>query len=101
MSPQALSYNFNYGYQSWYLGRNDFYTRLFIDLIDDQNQRINNNGSILFPNDKVKGYSLSILESILFGVRDLELLKAMLKINKPFGVANEDIDELINFYKNI
>ncbi|MBP7169981.1 MAG: hypothetical protein KBA42_06810 [Bacteroidales bacterium] len=100
-SYKALSYNFKEGKQFWYRGNDEFYTPLFIDLIDDQNQRINNNGSILFPNDKVKGYSLSILESILFGVRDLELLKAMLKINKPFGVANEDIDELINFYKNI
>ncbi len=100
LSPQALSYNFNYGYQSWYLGRNDFYTPLFIDLIDDFNQKTYYNGDNR-PDDKVKNYTLSSIESILFGVRDYEVLKAMLKMNKPVGVTDGDIDDLINYYRNI
>jgi len=82
------------------LGRNDFYTPLFIDLIDDYNQKTYYNGNNR-PDDRVKNYTFFCIESILFGVRDLELLRAMLKMNKPVGVHDGDIDELINFYKNL
>jgi len=78
---------------------NDIDPPLFIDLIDDYNQRTLHGGNR--PDDRVNGYTFSHLESLLNGVGNLEQLKEMLKMNKPEGVSNEDIDELINFYINL
>ena len=98
---QALNYNFEEGNQrAWTKYDDKYYTPLFIDLIDDFNQRLVY-GSTNRPNDNVKDYSFSYLESILFGARDLQLLKSLLKLNKPVGVSNEEIDDLIDFYYNL
>ena len=92
-------YNYRDGYQKWDKGSDNYYTPLFIDFIDEYNQKQRIGGDR--PNDRISGYSISSLEMILFGVRDFTLLRSFLKQNKPQNVTNDDVDNLIDFYSNL
>lgn len=98
-SFEAKEYDYQGGNQKWLIGNSKYYTPLFIDLIDDFNQKSIFGGDR--PNDRIKGYSLQQIESLLFGVRNLTFLQSSLKLNKPQGVSNDDVDVLINFYSNL
>jgi len=92
-----LRYRMNFGYQNW--SRENFpahpeYTSLFIDLVDNFNQF----GA--FPNaliDNVTGYTFAGIESgYLKKVYGVESLREKLKANKPSGVTDSRIDQLLN-----
>jgi hypothetical protein len=86
------------------------YTPVFIDLIDDFNQR--NGGTVRnylgnrtifggdnFPIDNVTGYTFQTLNNtILPHTLDLGSLGIMLMANKPSGVTNSDIYDLITSF---
>jgi hypothetical protein len=92
------NYRLNFAYQNWSkvnFPDNPDYTSLFIDLIDSHNQtgRFNGTGIV----DNVQGYSLAAIESgYLKHVYGLSSLKDKLKQNKPIGVTDVQIDELLN-----
>lgn len=97
---RAFNYNHADGEQLWDKDLDDYYyTPLFIDLVDDINQKTEYGGNR--PNDNVEGYTLSSLESSLPFSINLFFLKLWLKSNKLDGVTNENIDELIDFYINL
>jgi len=73
---------------------NKYYTPIFIDLIDNINQRVKYSGLLNYPNDNVTGYTVAKLEQLLYAFMDLDLLEATLLVNKPSGVTNESIKEL-------
>lgn len=73
------------------------YSSLFIDLYDDFNQRDVRNNNI-YPNDNIVGYSPSTLNAIVNTSATLSNVRTNLKANKPTGVTDAMIDELIDFY---
>ena len=94
--PNAPQYPNQLAYQYWTRTTSANYTSLFINIIDDFND------ATMFaarPIDNVRGYSLLNIEtSLLKYIHDLGTLKTKLKENKPFGVTDAQIDELIRFY---
>jgi len=75
------------------------YSPLFIDLIDDYNQRAvlgARSDGFEYANDSVKSYDLATLNTILIKSHGLESLSSNLKKQKPTGVTDSQIDNLIN-----
>jgi hypothetical protein len=75
------------------------YSPLFIDLIDDYNQRVIlgvRSDDFEYANDSIKGYDLATLNTILIKSYGLESLSRNLKKQKPTGVTDTQIDNLIN-----
>lgn len=72
------------------------YSCMFIDLFDDFNQY--SNWSTQMPNDIITGYSPSILNSLINQCYDLYDVRIYLKANKPNGVSDAMIDNLLDFY---
>ena len=96
----SISYPNKYAYQNWYPGNSPKYTNIYIDLYDDYNelnQLIGND--IGFVNDDVSGYTFSNIEAnILSHAYGKESLATYLKLNKPAGVTDSQIDQLLSFY---
>jgi hypothetical protein len=86
--------------QYWpFKGSENEYSPLFIDLIDDYNQRVllgARYDDFEYANDSVKGYDLATLNNILIKSHGLESLSKNLKKQKPNGVTDSQIDNLIN-----
>ena len=75
------------------------HTPVFVDLIDNYNQRTAD-----YPNrciDNVSGYILSELQSIMVESYDVEGLRETLKDNLLHGTTEEQIDELLDNYKDL
>jgi hypothetical protein len=72
------------------------YTPVAIDLIDNRNQRAENNGSTLYANDRVTGFTLLEVENALRGSRTLEVWRDKLRLLNR--VPQRDLDELFQFY---
>ena len=94
-----------FAYQYWRKADDDKYTSLFIDLVDDfnQNSRSYTVGGVTYNgiNDNVTGYTLAGIEStFLHQVNGIDTwvgsLKRNLKQNKPAGVTDAAIDELVD-----
>ncbi|WP_142531477.1 hypothetical protein [Saccharicrinis carchari] len=78
------------------------YSAIFIDLVDGENQRFTRShaGSTNYPNDNVKGYSASQLQSAVKNSRKLEQVRDYLK--KNYKNSTEDkLDDLFDFYIDI
>lgn len=90
----------HYEYQYWNSSLDPDYTSLFINLIDDYNENgVNFQGLLGEVNDNLSGYTPKYIEeNILSGVYGLSSLKTQLKNNKPSGVTDTQIDELLNYY---
>lgn len=100
--PERLSYQ-HQGWTSQEIGGD--YSNLFIDIVDnyDQSNRTfsttKDNKSILFNGhkDEVSGYTLPFIEqNMLANTYELSHLRDKLKQNKPIGVSDLMIDELMN-----
>jgi len=72
------------------------YTPIFIDLVDNYNQRQHWGQS--YPNDIINEYSMHNIEQILKHVYGVSSLKTKLKQNKPNGVTNTEIDNQLSIY---
>ena len=80
-------------------GENEYYTPLFIDLIDDYNQG-DISGSNLSPIEDIKGFTMSQIEKyILPGSSNLSLLNIGLILNRPSNVSSEDLNNYILRYE--
>lgn len=94
----APQYPNDQAYQYWTLGLSKDYTTLYINLIDG----VNDSNLWFFPgtpNDNVIGYTLPFIESkILKHSYGLSSLGTQLKNNKPAGVTDNQIDQLLSFY---
>lgn len=91
------SFPIDWGHQRWLPGGslND-YSCVFIDLIDNFNQGTNGYGGLT---DNVTGYTMSGIESgFLKHVYGYSSLTDQLKANKPSGVLDSQIDEMMNQY---
>ncbi|MBL7706488.1 MAG: hypothetical protein JNM21_13165 [Taibaiella sp.] len=93
-----------YAFQYWQRNSdaiNNQYTSLFINLVDNFNELGNN-----FPfrgagviNDQVTGYTLATIETfMLHSVYGLGSLSTHLKANRPPGVTEAQIDQLLSQY---
>ena len=87
------------GHQRWRYGINqNYYSCVFIDLIDNFNQAGQYQGFNTLT-DNVTGYTMSGIESgFLKYVYGFSSLRDQLKANKPSGVTDAQIDEMINQY---
>ncbi|MEW5847070.1 MAG: hypothetical protein AB1777_12505 [Bacteroidota bacterium] len=104
----AIYYDCPYTNQlKWPFVNDKDYTPLFIDLIDNSNQRNNvyingaivHYGSISYPNDRISGYTLSYIQNnILRNSFGLSSLRDEIKKNKISGVTDADINELFALY---
>ena len=64
------------------------YTPLFIDLIDDWDQRAKHSGNINYPIDRVSGYTLSQLENVLSNTYiDLGPLEILEPFYESFAIS--------------
>lgn len=107
----ARNYNHSAGLQWWNRSLvnssdptdNDrFYTPLYIDMVDNINQRQTYGGNTNYPNDNVTGYTFSLLEDkVLRHTYGLTSLRTKMKANKPSGVTDAQIDALIDSYSNL
>ncbi len=100
-SIDAMNYNCEWTNQlTWspYYNGDKAYTPIFIDLMDNENQRVVQSDSSL-PNDKISGYSLKyIQDNILKESYGFSSLRDAVKAHKISGVSNVDIDELFALY---
>ena len=98
-----LGYNsYNHpGSQKWHPGtmtggHTSCYTPLFIDLMDDINQR---NDSIVYPNDMISGYTLQYIQNnILSTTYGLTSFRTALKNHKINGTTDAQVDSLMALY---
>ena len=94
-----------YNEQEWpFVGRNLRYSPMFIDLIDNFNQRDyyyieKPNDYMSYPNDYITGYTFAVLGNILKDAYAPHSLKTGLRANKPAGVTDADIDVLFELYE--
>lgn len=87
-----------YGFQYWNKSRNKVMTSLFIDLVDNNNQKGQSFGSFRTGtvSDPVYGYALSQIESgFLKDVYGLSSLHDKLKSRKPVETSDAQIDVLL------
>ena len=93
----AINYNHEDGKGRWPVGVTWEYSPIFIDLIDDVNQRTIWGSNR--PNDLIDGYSLQYIQNkILKDARGISSLHTAVKANKIPGVSDADIDELFALY---
>lgn len=97
----ARNYEHNSGYgaghQNWTTATSEYYTPLFIDLFDDYNQ--GSRYSTTQPNDVISGYSFRVLEQdVLRRTFGFSSLKERLKLFKPSGLTNTQVDDFVDFY---
>jgi len=94
----AINYNHIYNnHNSWPFVNDKAYSPIFIDLIDNRNQRVLFGSD--YPNDLITGYTLSYINSnILRNSYGLSSLLDAIKNNKITSVTDSDIDELFALY---
>lgn len=86
--------------QTWNCISDPKYSPLFIDLYDNFNQK---DISSVYANDNVSDYSISSLDENLTRFKNISDIEIFLnnKNNRPNGVKDSDINNLLNFYKDI
>jgi hypothetical protein len=83
------------GYQYWSLATSNKYTNIYINLIDDYNEK----ADFQTTDDDVKGYTLATIEdNMLHQIFTLNSLEKQMKEHKPNGVTDELIDKLLTYY---
>jgi len=94
----AINYNHIYNnHNSWPFVNDKAYSPIFIDLIDNRNQRVLFGSD--YPNDLITGYTLSYINyNILRNSYGLSSLHEAIKNNKITGVTDSDVDELFALY---
>ena len=103
--PENGSYNF----QAWnpqVYDRN--YTPLFIDLIDDFNQRAYHQGNTIYPDDEIHDMPVSVVQDIVFRSKTFADVKRLLldyaAKNKYaaqlYNLTTETINRLFAVYEN-
>ncbi|MBN1182270.1 MAG: hypothetical protein JXB49_08290 [Bacteroidales bacterium] len=102
----ALNYNCKYTKQLTWPSGDRAYSPIFIDLIDNFNQRYSgwdgitwHNGSSSYPNDRISGYTIQYIQNnILVDSYGLTSLSNAIKNHRITGVTDADIDELFVLY---
>lgn len=102
----AKYYYHEKGKQEWPLEGTWNYSPIFIDLLDQWNQRYgftyyhyDHNGNTAYPNDNVSGYTLQYINNnILPHARGMHSLRNTIKEYKISGVTDADIEELFAVY---
>lgn len=79
-------------------GKSYCYTPLFIDLMDNYNQRTSSNNNNR-PNDNISGYTLEYIQNnILVSSYGLSSFRDALRAHKINGVTDNDISQLMELY---
>ncbi len=88
-------YPIRWGHQDWRYGIGiDNYSCIFIDLVDNHNQVGRFSNALT---DNVAGYDIPTIEAtFLKHIYGFSSLKYQLKANKPSGVTDAQIDELLD-----
>jgi len=79
------------------------YTALFIDLMDNNNQRITEGsgaGDVTFPNDDVDGYTIRQLQKAVENSRTLRQVRDYLRDNYT-NPTEGGLNDLFTFYINV
>ncbi|MBI9056010.1 MAG: hypothetical protein JEY96_19470 [Bacteroidales bacterium] len=93
----AINLNYNSGKMYWPVDATWEYSPIFIDLMDEINQRLIM--GVSYPNDLISGFSLSYIQNnILNDAYGLSSLRNAIKDNKLSNVTNSEIDELFALY---
>ncbi|MBQ9100888.1 MAG: hypothetical protein IJY54_05865 [Paludibacteraceae bacterium] len=86
--------------QKWPLhNRNNKYSPLFIDMIDDFNQKNLFSDYFYIPVDNVDGYTLEMIDTNLTTIRNYDNVESFMLNNKPSGVTINQINEFLKMYK--
>lgn len=94
----AQNYNHIYNnHSSWPFVNDKAYSPIFIDLVDNVNQRKKYGSG--YPNDDISGYTMEyIYKNILEESFGISSLKESVKKHKITGVSDEQIENLFNLY---
>ncbi|MBR1643928.1 MAG: hypothetical protein IJ684_00950 [Bacteroidales bacterium] len=98
----TTQYKCSNGFQYWIPTGTifDYYTPVFIDLMDSYNQYYN--VYYHFIKDEISGYTLrEIQDSIISEARDLASLRTVLKKRKMHGATDAQIDTLLAKYEGL
>ena len=86
--------------QFWpYLGRSDIYSPMFIDMIDNFNQKNLYSDYFYIPVDNVVGYTLGMIDKNLTSIRNYNNVESFMLNNIPSGVTINQINEFLKMYK--
>ncbi|WP_141417563.1 hypothetical protein [Alistipes onderdonkii] len=104
--PKDLDFNV-YNIQAWYKGYSN-YTPLFIDLIDDFNQRTHQGNNPIYPDDEIHDMPVSVVQDIVFRSKTFSDVKRLLldyaAKNKHaaqlYNLTPETINRLFTVYEN-
>lgn len=97
-NPVAITYNHYFNTQNrWPFVTDKSYSPIFIDLVDQLNQRLIIGKG--YPNDMVTGYSLSYLNYVILGhSTDIRSLQDEITLHKLDEVTDYKIEELFYLY---
>lgn len=85
------------GEQEWPdVDRSLFYSPLFIDMVDNNNQGRN---SSYYPNDEVSGYTMSLIDRNLPSMKNYTDVEKFMKNNRPANVTVTQINNFLKMYK--
>jgi hypothetical protein len=96
-----VNYPAFHAFQYWSRTRGQTLTSLFIDIVDNNNQRGQTfgYGQVGVVNDAVSGYTFAEIEkNILKDVYGFGSLNEALKTNKPVQLTNQQIDLLLDYF---
>ena len=86
--------------QKWpYLGRSNIYSPMFIDMIDNFNQKNLYSDYFYIPVDNVDGYTLEVIDTNLTTIRNYNNVESFMLNNIPSGVTINQINEFLKMYK--
>ena len=97
----------NYNFQVWYKGYSN-YTPLFIDLIDDFNQRTHQGNNAIYPDDEIHDMPVSVVQDIVFRSKSFSDVKRLLldyaaknkQAAQLYNLTPETINRLFTVYEN-
>lgn len=103
--PENNSYNFQVWNPRMY-DRN--YTPLFIDLIDDFNQRTHQGNNAIYPDDEIHDMPVSVVQDIVFRSKSFSDVKRLLldyaaknkQAAQLYNLTPETINRLFTVYEN-
>lgn len=99
----------NYNFQAWNPQAYDRnYTPLFIDLIDDFNQRTHQGNNTIYPDDEIHDMPVSVVQDIVFRSKSFSDVKRQLldyaaknkQVAQLYNLTSETINRLFTVYEN-
>lgn len=104
----ATSFNDHQGFQDWWStktfedGDPNYYTPVFIDLIDTFNQIIYNTDFHEYPNDSISGYTITEIQNLIIpDARGLTSFHSTLNANLLHNATTSQVNEMLSIYDDL